>query len=307
MLKAHVGTDLWLVQQPHHAQVSGYLAAHWGGRNGFAAPGQHTGATHPDRWRDEVVLGIAEHDNGWWETEAMPRISARDGLPVGVGEAGSPTEENEFTAWSGGGLDRWRLGIGRLADAHPYAALLSSMHAYWLYAPAFADLTPDDDLPRRHFVFGGPEAVSGLLSDPPGVRLFLEEQADLQAVLMRRLSRDPAMAGAIEPAHRHANFRLLQLLDSMSLFLALDDRDEHQLPGIPRASIDDRVTISWRRRDARTIELDPYPFAEDDLMVSMLTRVVPAAAAAPDGTPPMARLHGTPLQSIRFTLTSGRG
>ncbi len=64
MLKAHLDNELWLIQQPHHAQVSGFPAAHWGAKNAFAYPGHYPGATHPERWRDEVVLAIAEHDNG---------------------------------------------------------------------------------------------------------------------------------------------------------------------------------------------------------------------------------------------------
>ena len=34
MLKSHVGDETWLIQQPAHAQASGFLAAHFGGVNG---------------------------------------------------------------------------------------------------------------------------------------------------------------------------------------------------------------------------------------------------------------------------------
>ena len=154
---------------------SGYLAAHWGGANGFARPGYYPGATDPSLWRDEVVLGIAEHDNGWWETEAMPLISDRDGLPIGIGEAASPTEENEFSAWRNGGFDRWLVGIDRITELHPYGALLLSLHAYWLLAVAFEDLTPPDAEHRRHFVFGAPDVAAGLVGDPAKTRAFLDD------------------------------------------------------------------------------------------------------------------------------------
>ncbi|MEZ6193275.1 MAG: DUF3891 family protein [Phycisphaerales bacterium] len=87
MLKTRVYNNFWLVQQHHHAQVSGYLAAQWG-NDRFARPGGYPGATDPDLWREAVVLGIAEHDNGWWETEAIPKINGPDGLPVGLGRKG---------------------------------------------------------------------------------------------------------------------------------------------------------------------------------------------------------------------------
>lgn len=301
MLKAHVNNETWLVQQPHHAQVSGFLAAHWGDANGFGRPGHYPGATHPERWRDEVVLGIAEHDNGWWETEAMPRISDQDGLPVGVGEATPPTEENEFTPWITGGYDRWRTGIKRLAETHPYAALLTSLHAYWLYAVAFDDLTPNNADHLRHFVFGAPEVARGLVSDPATTRSFLIEQADLQKQLRCRLTKTPELVGLIRPEHLEPHVRLLQLLDSMSLMLALNNTDTHELPDIPRASWADRVTITWARLDARTIQLDPYPFDMDNLVVSMPARIVRDETTS-SATPPMSRLHGSPMRSLDFTF-----
>jgi hypothetical protein len=304
MLKARVNDEIWLTQQPHHAQVSGYLAAHWGGPNRFVRPGFEPGATNPSRWRDEIVLGIAEHDNGWWETEAMPLFSETDGLPVGVGEAAPPTKENEMSAWHSGGFDRWIVGINRLATHHPYAALITSMHAYWLYAVVFDDLHTGDIDHRRHFVFGSPEVAAGLVSDECRARAFLTELAGIQTHLIGRLARDRSMSRAIESEHLDMHARLLQLFDSMSLYLALIDLDEHQLPHVPRASWRDRVSMTWKRLDAGTIGLDPYPFDTDGLVVTMPTRVV--RADSPPNGDALARFHATPLGSKSFTFVSLR-
>ena len=306
MLKAHVEHETWLVQQPHHAQVSGFLAAHWGGTNGFARPGHYPGATHPERWRDEVVLGIAEHDNGWWETEAMPRISDQDGLPIGVGEAAPPTQKNEFTPWTTGGFDRWRTGIARLAETHPYAALLTSLHAYWLYAVAFDDLTPEYADHLRHFVFGAPEVAAGLVNDPATTRSFLIEQAALQKKLKCRLAKAPELAGLIRNEHLQPHVRLLQLLDSMSLMLALNDGDRHSFPHVPRSSWDDRVGLTWKRLGSRTIEIDPYPFDTDGLVVAMPARVIPDSDGS-GSLAPLSRLHASSLQSINFEFVKRKG
>jgi len=308
MLKSRIQNDTWLIQQPHHAQVSGYLAAHWGGRNGFVRPGHYPGSTHPARWQDEVVLGIAEHDNGWWEWEAMPRISDGDGLPVGVGEAASPTAANEFTAWRSGGFDRWRIGIDRIAQAHPYSALLVSLHAYWLYAVAFEDLAQEDISQRRHFVFGTPEVAAGLVGNAETTRQFLAEQSATQEDLKRRVAEDPVMADAIEPRHLSPHVRLLQLFDSMSLFLALNDAQDHDLPGVPRAGWDDPCTIRWRKQGTHTILLDPYPFGIDPLHVSMPVRIKRGGEQDPGSVEasPLARLHGIPLQTVEFVFVSER-
>ena len=103
------------------------MVAHWGNEE-FAVPGHFAASADPERLRREVVLAVAEHDNGWWEWEADPPLSAEDGLPRGLGEVlGNPEA----------GMERWRLGILRLAERHPYASLLIGDHAYRLYEAQF--------------------------------------------------------------------------------------------------------------------------------------------------------------------------
>lgn len=301
MLKAKVKDRIWLVQQHHHAQISGFLAAHWGGSNGFVRPGDYPGATDPIKCRDEVILGIAEHDNGWWSSEALPRFSAQDGLPVGVGDAAPPTRENEFGEWRSGGFDRWRTGIERLSGAHPYAALLVSLHAYWLYAVAFDDLRPSRVGPVEHPVFGSPEVAAGLVGDEQVTRTFLADQESVQGRLKERLRGSERWARAIEPDHLDAHVRLLQLMDSMSLFLSLADPKEHVLGSVPRSSWNDLCSIRWSRPSARTVILDPYPFDSDSLTVHLPVREVPVEH---DSEAPFALLHGTPLKTAEFTFRS---
>src|SRR5688500_3939661 len=89
---------------------------------------------NPERLRREVVLAVSEHDNGWWEWEADPVI-AEDGLPSGLGEVLIDPVA---------GMQRWRQGIPRLAEQHPYASLLISEHAYWLYAAQFVENAPPE-------------------------------------------------------------------------------------------------------------------------------------------------------------------
>ena len=74
------------------------------------------------------MLAVAAHDNGWWEWEADPPLSTEDGLPQGLGEVLKDPVA---------GMERWRLGIPRLAERHPYASLLIGDHAHWLYEAQF--------------------------------------------------------------------------------------------------------------------------------------------------------------------------
>ncbi len=305
MLKTHVDDHIWMVQQHHHAQVSGYLAAHWG-NDRFAQPGTYPGATNPALWRETVILAIAEHDSGWWETEMIPKISAADGLPVGLGEQTQAVPDNGLDEWRTGGFERWTVGIDRLAGPYPYAALLISLHAYWLYAVGFDDLREQMDHVMRHFVFTGLEDSPDIIGDRAKTRAFLDEQLQVQRKLTQQIEADKQWAGSTSPQHALANLRLLQLLDTMSLHLCMNNLETHDLPDVPGNSWQDRVTIHWKRIDARTVQLDPYPFAIDPLPVYMPTRII---AADRKNRPahmqsPYAALHGSTLESVRFTLTS---
>ncbi len=293
MLKTRIGDAVWLVTQPDHAQVAGYLAAHWGGVHDFAQPGAFAPADHPELLRQEVVQAIAEHDNGWWEWEAAPPIDPGDGLPLGLTDASRYTHDD--------GLNRWRLGVPRLAEVHPYVALLISYHAHWLYAFAFD--TPAHDDVFRHPLFGSPDVAPRLAPDREKTHAFLSEQATLRRDFASRLEVDPTWAVAVTPAHLYPHVRLLQVLDAMSLLLAFGGNQEHPLPNVPRRGWRDRVTLTWRPVAERRIVCDPYPFDADPLEVFLPVRVVPTGA---NGDLPLTRLHGTPRWTIRFELESVR-
>ena len=296
MLKTRVSNEIWLVHQPDHARVSGYLAAHWGGANGFARPGHYPGATHPELWCEEVVLAIAQHDNGWWEWEATPPIDERDGLPVGLADIARLRPDD--------GFQRWRVGVPRLAEEHAYAALLTSLHSFWLYAVFRRDITRDAEDPFRHPLFGGRDGKFGLMADADLTRRFLLDQRRTQRALKQRLRGDELFADALKAEHLNPHLRLLQVLDGLSLLLSFNDRDEHEFVDVPRGSWDDRVTITWRPSRDRRILCDPYPFDADPLEVFLPVRVIEANGAGPESLPaqPLTRLHYAALRAIRFEL-----
>jgi hypothetical protein len=296
MLKTRMGTDAWLVHQPDHARVAGYLAAHWGGGNGFARPGYFAPSAHPEVVRQEVVLAIAEHDNGWWEWEASPAIDPADDLPLGLADVGRQQ--------SGEGFQRWRLGVPRLAATHPYVALLISKHAHALYAFAFEDEAGLDDA-FRHPLFGGVGQARNLISDEQRAREFLDDQRETQQRLLAELRTDAFWAEAANPAHLDPHFRLLQVMDALSLMLSFGGRREHVLHDIPRRDWDDRLTLAWRPVENRRIVCDPFPFDTDPLHVHLPVRIVPdEPRGRSEGGEPLTRLHAAPLHTVTFELVS---
>lgn len=299
MLKTVVDGDVWLVHQPDHARVSGYLAAHWGGANEFARPGRFAPFERPEALRQAVVHAVAEHDSGWWEWEASPLIGPADGLPASLQELGRDHPDDA--------LRRWRIGVPRLAEAHPYSALLASLHAHWLYTFAADPAEASNDEAFRHPIFGGIFSTGGrALPGPDATRAFLAEQHDVRQFLRRRLREQTDWAAALDDAHLHPHLRLLQVLDALSLYLSFGGRRPVTVAHVPRRDWTDRCSVDWEPGADRRIVCDPYPFDTDPLEVFLPVRVIPAGSRPADGGLPLTRLHSIPLQTVRFELTARR-
>jgi hypothetical protein len=104
------GGRLRLVTQSDHAATAAEILALW------RADGL---PDHPRR--AELLRAAREHDNGWREADAAPRLEA-DGRPADFRRF--PEAERRAV---------WRRGVARLAPAHPYAALLVAEHALVLH------------------------------------------------------------------------------------------------------------------------------------------------------------------------------
>jgi len=279
MLKTEYKNKLYFITQPDHAKVSGYFAAHWGNKK-FTRPGYYADSQNPEKLRAETVLGIAEHDNGWWEWEASPEPDT-DGLPKGLGTVLKNQQE---------GMNRWRIGIPRLSEKHPYASLLISYHAYWLYAhssgaeknPAFihplfwkgSNIYSEDSSPE---LTG--ETLKNALN-------FVEELKEIQKSLIDQINKDKFSEGWLEIGALSPHARLIQILDGLSLSICSNliparegksmglGQDEFDLLDVPRKSWDDRVTIKVFSKGEGKIVCDPYPFDLDPLKVSVSARII---------------------------------
>jgi hypothetical protein len=300
MLKTIKDGKLWLVTQPDHGQVAGYLAARWGNSQ-FTHPGHYSSVPNPKRLRAETVFAIAQHDNGWWEWETTPDLSLDDGMPLGLAEVLQD---------QAAGMSRWRNGLSRFKNA-AYANLLISRHAYWLYA---IRALPDPDPAFTHPLFwkGSPEKLY------PGSReaplKFIAELEQLQAQWIKTLRADRATAAWVEPENLKPHERLLQLCDGLSLALSSAlipartgetkglGADEFELHDVPRRDWQDRVTIQVTPRGAGRIELDPYPFDLDPLPILMPARIIPLPAEKPEHF--QAWWHSRLPQRIEYQLIS---
>ena len=301
MLRTDRGGQAWFVTQPHHAEVAGYLAAHWGNRE-FVRLGHFATTPDPERLRAETVLGIAQHDNGWWEWDAAPRLREADGLPLGLAEVLRNQQE---------GMDKWRLGVPRFRKTHPYAALLISFHALWLNAPRVG-IGPDPAFRHPLYARAAPAILAG--EEAEATRAFLAELEEVRSALRARIGADPAHAGWLDPEQLDPHVRLLQLLDGLSLSLCaavippLDGEarglgeDAFDLPEVPRRGWADRVTVSLRPSGGGRIVCRPYPFDLDPLPASVQARVFDMRGDHPG--PFETRWHTVQPEPLRFEYCS---
>jgi hypothetical protein len=228
-----------------------------------------------------LILNAFGHDNGWWEWEAAPDLSPVDGLPLGLAEVLKNPQE---------GMNRWRQGLRRFAKS-PFANLLISRHAYWLYG-ARALPHPDPAFAHPLFWKGSPQRLyPGSLEEP---MRFMAELEHLQQPWIDILQSDPETACWTEPVEILPSTRLLQICDGMSLALCSDlipaksgqtmgfGQDEFELHDVPRGGWNDHVTLRFTPRGQRRIELSPYPFDIDPLPVMVPVTIVKPADERPD-------------------------
>ena len=148
--------DAWqIVLQTDHADLSGQLAAAWGGP-GFARPEPY----------EPLLQAARRHDDGWATWEQHPRLD-EDGAPQSFATVPAPVH-----------LAFYRAGVEVVAEEDPTAGLLVSMHMSGLYRRRY-DVMPS---PPRAL----PEDERDL------VDAFVQQEEDRQVALRRMLEADEA-------------------------------------------------------------------------------------------------------------------
>lgn len=219
--------QLLCIHQTSHALMAEEFCRYWGNRD-FARPEPYSA----------VMLGIAQHDNGWYEWELQPKLR-NDGYPEDF------LHESDLNAK----LQLWRRGIARLYAQHPYAALLLSRHAVLLYEGDLAHANLPAEARRR-------------------TEEFVHEQAHLLATVRQQFADDAHFAPALHEETLDANTWLLKFGDSASLQVIIPWAAERTLPNCP-VDFQGAVTDIHMTYDNETIRFDPWPFGVDEFSVSI--------------------------------------
>lgn len=142
------GDALVAITQSDHARLAADLMALW-----------HRGEFREHPHRDEILFAIREHDNGWREADAAPRIDPESGRPRGF-----------FAVPPGERMEIWRRGVARHRN-RPFPALLILGHARRLHAgyrgqEAWADFFAGLDTLRDELLAAsGAEPATAELAD----------------------------------------------------------------------------------------------------------------------------------------------
>jgi hypothetical protein len=245
MIRLALNSGWRLVTHPDHAGLAGDFATAWG-NDSFLPP-------EP---RAEVLLGIRCHDDGWRERDAQPQMT-REGKPaafckdlVGKYSAFEEIDLADYLAVRGRALDR-------LAQEHPYAAVIVSMHtSNLLTARADRSTIKPAELP--------------LLDS------FIAGQSSRQTSLRRELEQSGAYPTSqlTDEAWRD-HFRLLQACDNLSLLACVGyDKPATLLHPLPKRD-GTHEEIQVRQRAPDLYELTPFPFSGKEQPFSFSSRFIP--------------------------------
>jgi hypothetical protein len=126
MIVRDAGSEWLVVTQADHARLASDLLAL------LRLPGL---ADHPRR--AELLADVAAHDDGWWETDAAPRIDPASGRP------------RDFLALdSAARFEIWDRGVERHAARLPYRAAMVATHGLRRFAARRGDPEWADFLAR---------------------------------------------------------------------------------------------------------------------------------------------------------------
>jgi hypothetical protein len=267
MLITRRGSNLYLVRQVDHSELAGTVARAWGNKQ-FDPP------TH----RESCCLAAAKHDEGWRNSDDGPAMYDAEARPLHFLEIA--VEDH---------IPLYRFGIETVTAIDEYAGLLVGMHWTGLYRgrwglqPSPAGLIQPD---RRPIQTLQDAAVAAEESRWITVKDQLWDRRQIRSAFETEL---------------WCNYDLLQAWDLLSLFVCMSILDKvspqskplllsstlksldqqaggrmipNVSPGIGRKPVD----LILRVVEPGIARVDPYPFSEPRLALSVQATVIPDRA-----------------------------
>lgn len=222
---------LLCVNQTSHALMAAEFCRAWG--NADFAHAQPSSV---------VDMAVAQHDNGWYEWEAAPKLRD-DGFPMDFVHDDDPV----------GKVELWRRGITRAAAQHPYAGVLISGHATRLYG-----------------VYPG-RGLTGTAQQ--AIQTFVDDHARRVDALRAAWGDAPDTDQWLAEPRLEGNITLLQFCDvaSLQVLMPWEQRRVFAACPVDFAGATTDIVFEWRDN---LITLDPWPYGVDDFHVHIHGRVL---------------------------------
>jgi hypothetical protein len=220
---------LLTVRQTHHMVLSGRLAEAWG-NDRFPRPEPF----------GPLVVAAAEHDAGWADWEAAPRIDPATKRPCQFTDM--PVEEH---------LAFYRRGVNEVAAKDDHAGLLVNLHCQGLYNQRFG---------------WAPEMTMR--------RLAPEQEAAVRRAVaaLQAQERDLGRRVRLDLPTLWAQYDLLQAFDLLSLYLCMPPVTGREVGPVPSA--DGPVRLAVRPAGGEEVVVAPWPFRESAVAVGVPGRLI---------------------------------
>src|SRR4051812_40690745 len=186
--------------------------------------------------RDVMLYVISQHDKGWVDFDAAPKVDPHTGLPYNLVE--TPAEDITRTSAASPAFHE---------KHHPYAALMSSMHSWGLYNGRYG--TSDKVL------------INTIApAERPLADTMLEAELARQARLRAELAKNPQTAPWVEEDHLFQNYRQLQFFDTFALYFNRDHEEARGPATFPRVPMTAtrEATITVRPVQRGVYAVSPY-------------------------------------------------
>ncbi len=253
MIIAESSEHYRMITQNDHGDLAGQFAAHWGNEQ-FACLKPY----------QSMVLAAEAHDNGWWDWDVYPSVDEQ-GVPLPF----TRTPREIRSGFYGRGIDNV---IGR----DLYAGLMVSMHGV--------------GLPQKRY---GTMPTMADRQDEFSQR-FIAEREPTHKLLIEKIRKSEQYAGMDSQEQIWLNYLMMQVFDRLSLFFCAN----FDLTTVPatgahtagkgyygpsvkptpvRLGAED-TELKLRAVDPKTVVVEPYPFDQSPLQVSVRAKLIPHIA-----------------------------
>ena len=253
MIIAENSENYRMITQNDHGDLAGQFAAHWGNEQ-FARLKPY----------QSMVLAAEAHDNGWWDWDVYPSVDEQ-GVPLPF----TRTPREIRSGFYGRGIDNV---IGR----DLYAGLMVSMHGV--------------GLPQKRY---GTMPTMADRQDEFSQR-FIAEREPTHKVLIEKIRKSEQYAGMDSQEQIWLNYLMMQVFDRLSLFFCANfdlttvpPTGAHTAgkgyygPSVKPTPVrlgEEDTEIKLRAVDPKTVVVEPYPFDQSPLRVSVRAKLIPRIA-----------------------------